>query len=515
LYYLSISGLETGLCTRLVKMFDIKFFKNILYPDTSAFPNSRVAPHDELLPDGLTMGTLYIGRQGTGKTSSLARHIVEYFKTYPDRAIFVLDWSGSITDNILQLLLQEPKEVRETLTRRLVYDDLGNPEIILPMPEFSNLYGSSYEEQVQRVSSNLIKLAPELVKGAPFLAGLGLTEIAPQIFRVLAAMTNEFGETWQATEAKKLMTDPPLLRRAVAMYGHKVPEAKWFLEKVFMELKPNEKELRTYAILALLGAIETPETRARIGYFRPAWTPREAINKGLMVLVNGSRLINQKNTQHYLFTQAYSLIMSEINKRIPADPKDKPVALVMDEVYSLLSIPGMAEEVGMLSPLYRSRKLELYIVLQALSQLAETLRKQIWSIGNIVSFAISNFEEAYEIAQQIFPYQKETLKFEAKTPTQNPVAEADRGQYLQIANQIQRMQHRECIIRRYSSEKVLDKFIHWVKKTKDVSTLPTAITLDEFKETLLKERGVRVRDALQVINQRGFKTQQPATPPQL
>ncbi len=332
-------------------MFDVNFFKNVMWPDDPKFPNTRTMDYDQLLLSGLTMGTLYIGRQGTGKTSSLARHLVDYMKQCPDRAIFVLDWSGSITDGILSLLLQEPREVKDKLARRLVYDELGHPEWTLPLPEFSHLYGLSYEEQVQRLSTNLSKLAPELVKGAPFLAGLGLTEIAPQIFRVLTAISNEFDETWQATEAKKLLTDIPLLRRALAKYGFKVPQAKWFLEKVFLELKPNERELRTYALLALLGAIETPETRAKVGYYRPAWTPKEAIMNGQMVLVNGARLINQKNTQHYLFTQVYSMIMSEINKRIPSDPNDQPVALVMDEVYSLLSIPGMAEEVGMLSPL--------------------------------------------------------------------------------------------------------------------------------------------------------------------
>jgi len=498
-------------------MFDLKFFKNVMWPDNPAFPNSRTADYDQLLPDGLTMGTLYIGRQGTGKTSSLARHLVDYFKAYPDRAIFVLDWSGSITDNILSLLLQEPREVREKLVRRLVYDEMGNPEWTIPLPEFSHLYGSSYDEQVQRLSTNLSKLAPELVKGAPFLAGLGLTEIAPQIFRVLTSISNEFGETWQATEAKKLITDASLLRKSLAAYGYKVPQAKWFLEKVFLDLKQNERELRSYALLALLGAIETQETRARVGFYRPAWTPKEAIKNGNMVLVNGARLINQRNTQHYLFTQVYSLIMSEINKRQPGNPADQPVALVMDEVYSLLSIPGMAEEVGMLSPLYRSRKLELYIVLQALSQLAPTLREQIWSIGNIVSFAVSNFEEAYELAQQIYPYNPETVKLRARTDNQQPVIEPDRGQYLQIANDLQRMQHRECIIRRYQSEKILDKYVLWVKKTKDVPTEPTEITVVEFKEILLKERGVRVRDALQVINQRsiGNVVLQKAAPPHL
>jgi hypothetical protein len=487
-------------------MFDLNFFKQVLWPDEPTFPNTWTAPHDELLDDGLTMGTLYVGRQGTGKTSSLARHLVDYFKAHPDRAIFVLDWSGSITDNILSLLLQEPREFREKFTRRLVYDEIGNPDWTIPLPEFSHLYGSTHEEQIQRLSNNLAKLAPELVKGAPFLAGLGLTEIAPQIFRVLTSISNEFGETWQATEAKKLITDGNLLRKALTTYGYKVPQAKWFFDQVFLNLKQNERELRTFALLALLGAVETPEARARVGFYRPGWTPNEAIKNGKMVLVNGARLINQRNTQHYLFTQAYSLIMSEINKRQPGNPADQPVALVMDEVYSLLSIPGMAEEVGMLSPLYRSRKLELYIVLQALSQLAPTLRQQIWSIGNIVSFAVSNFEEAFELAQQIFPYQPGTVKLQPKTETQQPVVEQDRGQYLRIANELQRMQHRQCIIRRYSSEKILDKKVLWVRKTKEVTNNPTEITVDEYKDFLLRERGVRVRDALQLINQRSLGT---------
>jgi hypothetical protein len=492
-------------------MLDLNFFRTILYSGSPKFPDSRVGGYDQLFTGGLTMGTLYIGRQGTGKTTALARHLVEYFKAFPDRAIFVLDWSGSITDGILSLVSQD-----DLLLKRIIYDEMGHPEWTIPLPEFSSQYGS-YEEHIQRLSNNLAKLAPELVRDAPFLAGLGLREIAPQIFRLLTSVTNEYGETWQATEAKKVIVDKLLVREVAAAYGHKSPQAKYFIEKVFTQWSDSERELRCFALLALLGAIEIPETRARIGYYRPGWTPEEAIQNGYMVIVNGARLINQKNTQHYLFTQAYSLIMNEINKRIPGDPKDKPVAFVMDEVYSLLSIPGMAEEVGMLSPLYRSRKLELYIVLQALSQLALTLRQQIWSIGNVVSFAVSNFEEAYEIAQQIFAYRPDTVKLSPKTDTQQPMLEADRGQYLQIANDIQRMRHRECIMRRYVSEKVLDRHTLWVRKTKDVST--SDVKLLELKENLLKQRGVRVRDALEEINKRDLpitqRTSQKATPPHL
>lgn len=476
----------------------------ILFGKGSALPNV-VEDRQEWLPyEGLTMGTLYIGRQGTGKTTSLARHLVDYFERFQNRAIFVLDWSGSISDAILSLILRTPPDTRESLIKRLIYDDLGNPEWAIPFPEFSEEYGTSFEDQVQRVSVNLAKLQPELVSGAPYLAGLTLREITPQICRMLTSIVNEHDETWQITEAKKLLTDPRLLKLALNQFGYKAPEAKWFLESVFSRWTKNERELKSYAFLALIGIIETKEIRARVGYYRPAWTPQEAIKKGLMVLVDGSRLINRRSAQHYLFTQIYSIIMAEINKRRPGDYNDNPVGLVMDEVYSLLSIPGMAEEIGMLSPLYRSRKLELYVVLQALSQLAPELRKQIWSIGNIVCFGISNFDEAYELAQQLFQYEPQSVKLPARTDTGQPIIETDRGQYLNIANKIQRLSHRQCIIRRYESEKAQDKYVRYIPKTRENPSLQINKALDDLKEFLIKQRGVRVREALEVINQRNL-----------
>jgi hypothetical protein len=482
-------------------MLDWKLFRKLFLPENPPFPRTRVAPYDQLLPDGLTMGTLYIGRQGTGKTTAMARHIVEYFKTYPDRAIFVLDWSGAMTDAILGIIENEPPKVSSSLTPRLVYDELGHPEWVKPLPEFSLMYGNPLEEQAQRVANNLVRLAPELVADAPFLAGLGLREIAPQLFRLCTAIYTDPISTWQVTEAKRLLRDIPLMRHAVAKYGSRVPEAKWFFEKGFLSLRENEQELRTFAILALLGAVEPPAVRARVGYPFPAWTPKQAIRNGYMVIVNGARLINQKNTQHYLFTQVYSLIMSELNQRTPGNPNDKPIAVLADEVLPLISIPGMAEEIGSLAPLYRSRKLELYLAMQSLSQLALPLRQQIWSMGNIVSFAISNFQEAYELAQQLFQYDPTTVKLTAKSDTGQPIIEPDRGQYLQIANEIQRMKRRECIIRRYQSETQMEKYMLWVRQTKNSPQAPLEKVI-ELKEMLLKERSIKVQDALSDINNR-------------
>ncbi len=475
-------------------------------------PGKMREGYDDLSPEGLTLGTLFIGRPGSGKTSSLARHVVDYFLNYPDRAIFVLDWGGSDTDIILTLLSQLDDATREKALKRLIYDELGHPDITIPMPEFSEAYGS-YEEQVQRVRRNLEKSEKYLVERTPVVGGLAL-ENAPHFFRVCITITNEHGEPWQITETKKLAVDEGLLRLALKQFGYKAPESKYFLERVFLEKKGADRQLSVYALTSILGVIKPRAIRARLGYYRPGWTPKEAIEKGMMVIVNGARLINQEKAQHYLFTQVYSLIMQEINKRVPGNPNDKPVALVMDEVYTLLNIPGMAEEIGKLSPLYRSRKLELYIVLQTLSQLAPTLREQIWSIGNVVSFAVSNFEEAYEIAQQIFKYEPTSVKLAPTAPDRQPVVEPDRGQYLTLANYIQRMNHRECIMRRYISEKQLDPDIWHVTKTRPHPVRPPNQSAWEIKEQLMKERGVPVRDALEVINQRKIEVER-RKPPQV
>lgn len=499
-------------------MIDWKLIVKILFPDLPKYPNTRLVPYEELPAEGLTMGTLYIGKQGSGKTTSLSRHLVENFKKYPDQAIFVLDPKGSNTKEIFALLAKDPD--CETLSKRLVYDDLGNPEWVLPTPEFSHLYGTTFDEQAHRVSTNLQNLAPELVKGAPYIAGLGLQQIAPQLFRIESSISDEHDErkTWQVTETNLLLSNKPLLRKMVAKYGYKVPKAKEYFEREFLKLSDNERELRTYAIRSLLGSTEADEIRAKLGYHQPHWTPREAIKNGLMVIVDGDRLKNRKTVQHYLFTQVFSLIMAEINKRQPADPNDKPISLILDEVYSLFKIPSMAPEIAQLAPQYRSRKLQLYIVLQELEQMSEELRPHVWSLGNIVCFGISNFDEAYKIAQQLFKYEPKTVKLNSRSDTGQPIVEPDRGQYLQIANDLQRLDHRECYLRRYQTERQMEKNILWVKKTKDVPNIPARISVDDLKSRLLRARGIRVQDALESIRERTTLTalkSDKASPPQI
>jgi hypothetical protein len=454
------------------------------------------------------MGTVVLGKQGSGKTSFLAGYLVKYAKANPTHPIFVFDPSGSLTDDLLSIILQEDEPERSRLLDRIIYDEIGNPEVVLPLPEFSPAYGEP-EEQVSRVVQNMVKLAPALILQAPFVAGLSLQEIAPQILRLLtrcrAGVVNEREECWQITEAKQLLVDLELLKALSAEYGGGVPQAKWFLENVFVCMSSYERELRSYALLASLEPVEaTPEIRARYGYYKPAWTPKEAIERGKIVILDGSRLNNRQGEQHYAFTQVFSLIIAEVNRRRPHDPNALPVTLVMDEVYAFFQIPGMAVEIGRLPSLYRSRRLQPFFVAQTLAQFEKVLREHLWTVGNVVAFALASFDDAYEVAQQLFRYEPQEIKLEGKTEAQHPIIESDRGQYLQVANWIQRLGHRECVIRRHLTEQNLDPYLRHLPRTPDLPhrrpVLPQEV--EEVKSLLLGRHGVRVRDALKVIQER-------------
>lgn len=469
----------------------------------------NLARNDDLYEAAATRGTLVIGDPGKGKTEYVANQIFKKWKEYHEQAIFVFDWSGGITNALLKRIIRDDNF--EKLLQKVVLDELGNEECIIPKPEFHPAYGLTQEEQVSRVVGNMERLAEFMLKGAPFLTGVSIEEIGRELFRLLNAITNERGECWQLTEAKRLIMDLPLLRQAVAMYGNKVPSAKWYFQHEYLPsdiMRGTEKELSTRALRFIMGKIESRETRATLGYFKPGWTPKEATERGLLVLIDAHKMINQPEAQHYLLMQNFSLVMSWINKREVDDKSYQPATLVFDETYTVLKIPGMAEWLGMVSPLYRSRRIALVIILQALWQLDEQLAKQIWTLGNIVSFAVSNIDEAEMIAKQLFDYDPRFIKNLPKTPQQNPTTEPEPGQDRIGGDFIQGLKARQFIMRRYINEQEKEKGVSFVEKTADTPQNPPHMELAEVKRMLIRERGVSVREALEEINNRKLPTLQ-------
>ena len=479
------------------------------HPD---IPNLREGQDDSLYLESLTRGVLVVGRPGSGKTVWLAMQTMIRALANPDCPIFVLDASGSFCDEFIKLTYQLSQGLREQIESRMIFDRMGDPKYVTAFPFFSDEYGLDVETQVMRVTENWKKLQDELVKVNPTMGGIPLGELAPQTYRMLCAIRFKDGSSGQITEAKKLLMNETWLYEACKKFGKDAPEAKWYFERQFLSLTEPERDLRSYTLRSILGAVEPKAIRARVGYHTPGWTPREAIEKGQIVLVSGEELINQEQAMGILFTDVYSQILAVINERTPHDPTDPPVLMVIDEVPMLLEIKGMAEEIGKVSPRYRSRRLQIIVIIQMLAQLDDDLRKKIWSLGNTACFGIDSHKEAYEIAQQLFNYDPQKIKFAATSDTGQPIVEQDRGGYLIGANWLQHLPARSLVLKRWIDEGTEERFVQFIQSTSDKPDGPLPTELIEIKEQLLERTAIPIEEALKAVNSRTLKTEnQPPT----
>jgi hypothetical protein len=69
------------------------------------------------------------------------------------------------------------------------------------------------------------------------------------------------------------------------------------------------------------------------------------------------------------------------------------------------------------------------------------------------------------------------------------------------AYQLQRLEQRECYVRRFIGESRMDRIIH-IGKTREVRLSATHQDVERLKDRLMLKRGVPLADAEKVINQR-------------
>lgn len=482
-------------------------FRHLLLgkPKYPFVPNLRQVAYDEIFLQSLIRGLALVGEPDSGKTWTLVGHIIDHRINFPDQAGFLLDWSGSTADNYFRQVLQKPEEVRDWLLATTIYVPLGHPKYVLPLPEFSLDYGGSYGDHVERVRRNWVRLAPILTQEAPVLAGLAINVLGKSLFEVLTGIRSKTGdheETWQLTELWQFLNNRETLNTVFREHLENISKrTRQLLHNRFVSVRAFEGELRTYALEDFLKAIDHRYAQASLGWHTPAWTPREAIEKGLLVIVDGAGLNQHDPTLHYLFTQIYSLIMAEIYKRRPDDPKDKPVFLALDEVYTIISMPGMADEIAKILSLLRTRKLELIVAFQSFSQLSEELREKIWQFANMIILRLQDKREAEEVGYQFLKYNPRAIKLPAVTQTQNPVSEPEHGQERTVADWLCDLPNRHFVMKRYLSSSEKDPFIRY-GKTRDLPDRNVEDELVAVKDSRVQDRGILIEDVLAEIEKR-------------
>ncbi len=502
----------------------IRFLLNLIaglfFRNPWRLPEFVVRPIRLLHERGLVMSTAFVGRQGSGKTFALAMELLEQIKANPEQPFFIFDWSGGLINTLFQLILSDPK--RDEIVPRLVYDAMGGRTIngqayVMPMPEFSEEYDPEkpwlerVEDQIDRVQRVFEEINPNLIERNPTLGGRPIKGLLPNLLLLANAVTDEKGNSWQITEAIKLL-DKAVRELAWKQFGGRVGKAREYFIHSFTGDSKLDKELSD-ALADILDIINSRRIRARVGYPFPGWTPGEVVRNGLVDLSDGSELNTNQKQKDYLYLQLFHLILNEINKRVPSVPGYQPINWVMDEVYTFTETPSVSRILAHLPSEYRSRKLQLFLVIQSLKQLAgeengkKGLEDVFFSFGNMVVFSLLDIEDCMTIIKNLIPFDPQQVKVPARHEGQHDIMENRDEQLAVRAYQLQHLAQRECYVRRFIDESRMDRIIH-IGRTREVRITATHQDVENLKDKLVLQRGVPLSKAEKIISERKISVKQ-------
>ncbi len=503
-----------------------ELFRSLFFRSSWRLPEFVIRPVRLLHEEGLVMSTAFVGRQGVGKTFALANELLEQIKRHPEQPFFIFDWSGGLINTILMLVLSDPKG--DEIQQRLVFDAMGGRDIngeayVMPMPEFSEKYDPEkpwlerVEDQADRVQRTFEALNPNLVELNPTVGGRPIKSLLPNLLALVNAILDESGNSWQITEATKLLNREfrELVRK---QFGGKVSTANEYFAIHFTGKEGLDKVIAN-ALADTLDVIKSKRIRTRVGYPNPGWAPVEAVNNGLVVLCDGSGLNNNHRQKDYAFLQLFHLVLDEINKRVPSAPGYYPINWVMDEVYTFTETPGVARTLSHLPSEYRSRKLQLFLVIQSFKQLAgeengkKGLEDVFFSFGNMAVFSLLDIEDCFTGVKNLFPFDPQIVKVAAKHEGQHDIMENRDEQLAVGAYQLQKLAQRECYVRRFIDEARMDKIIH-IGRTREVRLSATHGDVENLKDDLMRKRGVPLAEAEKIISKRKLTIQKKAAKPQ-
>src|SRR3990172_817988 len=221
--------------------FILELISRLFFRRRWTLPEFSIRPRRLLHEAGLVMSTVFVGRQGAGKTYSLALELLEQIKHHPEQSFFIFDWSGGLTNTLFQLVLSD--SMKSEILTRLVYDAMGGRTIkgdayIMPMPEFSRDYDPEktwlerVEDQADRVQRTFEALNPNLVELNPTMGGRPIKALLPNLLILANAVVDEKGCSWQITEATKLLNSD-VRKNALFEFGKSVGKALDYFRTTF------------------------------------------------------------------------------------------------------------------------------------------------------------------------------------------------------------------------------------------------------------------------------------------
>ena len=110
-------------------------------------PNTRLAENEYIPASARRRGLVKLGEPSSGKSASAANMTVDHLIEHPEESLISFDGSEDFTNKFIKIVLSKPKPIRDALTKRIIYDELGHPKYTHTNPPFHTEYKMSLERR--------------------------------------------------------------------------------------------------------------------------------------------------------------------------------------------------------------------------------------------------------------------------------------------------------------------------------------------------------------------------------
>lgn len=364
-------------------------------------PTARTITHSARL-----RGILNLDAAGNGKSRLNGRGIAwqDFMWGYPQ---VIIDNIGPTADNfldkVLRFLQYVPPSQHSRFLDRIVYVDMGSPDIVMPFPIYYRLGTErSLREIAERYPQVILKNNPSLftaqVQGWP-----PLHEISVMTGMVLTALDR------QITQAQDLLRHPEDWERTgrFAEASKRCPEvapAVAFFRNDYLPLRPAERRRLTNPFFERIFSFTLDKhLRALFGANSPGINWNEVAEKGQTVIVDFRRELDSEMRRFkllWVFSYLYEWI--KIRGR-----SQKPFGVLIDEFPALTQkvVAGenpLAKELDEFIQQYmRQHQIWLTVTLQSPLQLDEQLQQTVLSLGTYIIGQAPTIHAARLIADAI------------------------------------------------------------------------------------------------------------------
>lgn len=348
-------------------------------PPPSPKPNRRLL---SLSLDALLNKIHLMAEAGAGKSRWLGRSLTWQLFLYGIPTV-VIDPTGGVVDNFFDKLIRLPREVQQSLWKRVIYADLSGKGGYVPA--FPLFYRLSEDDCLYDIAQRYVEVVERLDPYLKTASVMGLNAII-NLGTWSGILLASLG--YQITEAEDLIRHPARwegrFERALSLSPEVKPAVMFFRD--FQDLAPDVRVRRSESFLTKIQPFTAdPRTRAIFGASVPSISWDQVVKQRQVVLLDFHREQNATRRRFKLLW-CFRFLVDYLKHRGVAGRR-KPMAFIIDELTQMLGFGQeqsvMAEDIEeLVSVVARNYGVYLTIAHQNLPQLnSERIQKCLMAMG--------------------------------------------------------------------------------------------------------------------------------------